>query len=214
MKKFALILIAVLALGLLVGCSGASSSGGSSDSGTAPAGDTIDLSALKTLGDAFALEGQDEFGTQRAAYEGNYIYAFTIDGNTYRVTADLPQDIFDEILNMDFDENSEAKEMALVENLEIRTAENLNEQILPQEELDALVGKTGQELFDAGWIEGSFYNAETLEVSLDYGPFAYLFHFDGQVPPEKYESFSPMEDLADMKVLDVTFEGVGDATNI
>ena len=41
-----------------------------------------------------------------------------------------------------------------------------------------------------------------------------LFHFDGEVPPEEAEDFDVSEDLADMKVLDVEFEGLGDATYI
>ena len=81
-----------------------------------------------------------------------------------------------------------------------------------QEELDKLVGKTGQELFDEGWRSGSFYNTDTLEVWLEYGPFAYAMHFDGEIAPEDAETFDPYEDLTDKKVLDATFADVGDAT--
>ncbi|MBR0398660.1 MAG: hypothetical protein IJI10_10380 [Eubacterium sp.] len=237
-KKIAVVLFAVLTLGLLAGCgsgaqgnkepAGAASASTAAEStvsdSTAQAGassasaasaDTtagFDLSSLKTLGDAFALQGKDEDTEQRAFYEDKYIYVFTVDGVPYRVIADLPADISEKLFALEYDENYEKNEMDLVSDLEVATAENLNEQILPQEELDALVGKTGQELFDEGWRSGSFYNTENLEVWLEYGPFSYTFHFDGKVAPEDAEDFDVYEGLADMKVLDAAFEGLGDAT--
>ena len=176
------------------------------------AGGEVDLDSLKTLGDAFALQGKDEDINQRGFSEDKYIYVFSIAGVPYRVTADLPADVSEKLFALEFDENYEKNEMELVSGLEITSRENLNDQILPQEELDALVGKTGQELFDAGWREGSFYNTETLEVSLEYGPFSYKMQFDGEVPPEDAEDFDVYTGLADKKVLDVAFEGLGDAT--
>ena len=191
---------------------GAAFAGAASNGTAASSEDTVDLESLKTLGDAFVLQGKDEDTEQRAFYEDKYIYVFTVGGVPYRVIADLPADISEKLFALEFDENYEKNEMDLVSDLEITTAENLNEQILPQEELDALVGKTGQELFDEGWRSGSFYNTENLEVWLEYGPFSYTFHFDGKVAPEEAEDFDVYEGLADMKVLDAAFEGLGDAT--
>jgi hypothetical protein len=39
-------------------------------------------------------------------------------------------------------------------------------------------------------------------------------HFDGEVPPEEAEEFDVSEGIADMKVLDAAFEGLGDASYI
>ena len=181
-------------------------------SSAAESGDTLE--GLRTLGDAFALQGKDEDTEQRATYEDQYIYVFSIDGVPYRVIADLPAEISEKLFALEFDEDYDKNEKELVSGLEINKVENLNEQILPQEELDALVGKTGQELFDAGWRSGSFYNTETLEVSLEYGPFAYTMHFDGEVSPEEAEDFDVYEGLADKKVLDAAFEGLGDAASM
>ena len=189
-----------------------SSAAGESGSPKSAAEGEVDLDSLKTLGDAFALQGKDEDTVQRATYEDKYIYVFSIAGVPYRVIADLPADVSEKLFALEFDENYEKNEMELVSGLEITSRENLNDQILPQEELDALVGKTGQELFDAGWREGSFYNTETLEVSLEYGPFSYKMQFDGEVPPEDAEDFDVYTGLADKKVLDAAFEGLGDAT--
>ena len=138
-----------------------SSAAGESGSPKSAAEGEVDLESLKTLGDAFALQGKDEDINQRGFSEDKYIYVFSIAGVPYRVTADLPADVSEKLFALEFDENYEKNEMELVSGLEITSRENLNDQILPQEELDALVGKTGQELFDAGWREGSFYNTET-----------------------------------------------------
>ena len=173
---------------------------------------SFNLESLETIGDAFALEGKDEDIMQRATFDDKYIYVFAIDGVPYRVIADLPSDVSEKLFALEFDEDYEKNEMELVSDLEITSAENLNDQILPQDELDALVGKTGQELFDDGWRSGSFYNTETMEISLEYGPFSYSMHFDGEVPPEEAEDFDVYEGLADKKVLDAAFEGLGDAT--
>ena len=219
MKKIALILMMSLTVGLFAGCAGTSSTGQGTQQG---AGETsaeaeaakVDLDSLKTLGDAFALEGKDEGVEQRAFYEDKYIYAFSVGGVFYRVIADLPADISEKLFALDYDENHDKNEMELVTDLAISKAENLTEQILPQEELDALVGKTGKELFDAGWREGGFYNTETLEVWLEYGAFSYDVHFDGKLTEKEAENFDVMEHLADKKVLDIKYEGIGDASHV
>ena len=210
-KRLLTVLAFVLSLCLLAGCGG-SGQDNSADGGASEG--TVDLASIETLGDAFALSGKDEYSEQRASTDDKYIYVFSVDGKAYRFTADLPTDIHDKIFELEFDDDYDKNEMALVADLPVVTAEDLTEQILSQEELDALVGKTGKELFDAGWRAGSFYNTETLEVWLEYGPYAYAMHFDGEVAPEEAENFDVEEGIADMKLIDAAFEGLGDATYI
>lgn len=214
MKKVIFMLIAVLTICLFAGCgqSQDDSSGSGGEAGGEPT--QVDLSSLKTMGDAFALEGKDEYGEQRATYNGKYIYVFTVDGAAYRVIADITEDIQDQIFALDFDEDHDKNEEALVADLPISKAEALADQILSQEELDALVGKTGQELADMGWTAGSFYNGNEQEAFVQFGPYEYAMHFDGTVDSESYDDFDEFEDLADRKVLDARFEGLGDATNV
>ena len=210
-KRFLPVLTFVLSLCLLAGCG---ASGPDSSADDSASGGTVDLAGISTLGDAFALSGKDEYSEQRASTDGKYIYVFSVDGKAYRFIADLPADIQDKIFDLEFDDDHDKNEMALVADLPVVTAEDLTEQILSQEELDALVGKTGKELFNEGWREGSFYNTETLEVWLEYGPYAYAMHFDGEIAPEEAESFDVEEGIADMKLIDAAFEGLGDATYI
>ena len=217
MKKTIWIMIAVLTLGLLAGCgkpgSGEDAADGASDAGIVVKSDgTVDLNSFRTIGEAAALQGKDEGSVQRATYEGIYVYAFSLNGVLYRVTAELPEEVSKKLFELEYDDDYEKNEMALVSELPITKAENLDEQKLTQEELDALVGKTGQELFESGWRSGMFYNTETMEVWLEYGPFSYVMHFDGTVDPKDAEEFDVYEGLADMKVKDAAFQGIGDAT--
>ena len=211
MKKTVLILITILTLCLFNGCGGEKQEAASA-SGSAG---QVDLSSLKTIGDAMTFEGKDEETVQRSTYNGKYIYVFTVGGNAYRVTADLSSDLEEKIYALEFDDDYDKNEAALVQDLPISTAEDLSEQILSQEELDALVGKTGQELMDMGWRSGSFYNWAEKEAWLEYGPYAYSIHFDGEdVTEENSDDFDEIEDMTERKVLDATFQGLGDATNI
>jgi len=212
MKKTTLTLIAVLIMCLFAGC-GSQDAGSPADGGSSEAG-TVDLAAIKTLGDAFAVNNKDEYSEQRSIYQGKYIYAFTVGEVAYRVTAELPSDIEDKIMALEFDDDYDKNEKELVSDLPVSSAEDLTGQILSQEELDALIGKTGQELADMGWRGGSFYNGETREAWLEYGPYAYSIHFDGEVLSPSADDFDDFEDLADRKVLDAVLEGLGDATHI
>ena len=215
MKKAAFILMMTLSAGLFAGCGGTAPSGQTTqEAADQTAAAQVDLSSLKTLGDAFALEGKDEDAEQRSFYEDKYIYAFSVGGVFYRVIADLPADISEKLFALEYDDDHDKNEMALVSDLAIKKAENLTDQILTQEELDAFVGKTGKEMFDAGWRSGGFYNTETLEVWLEYGAFTYDIHFDGKLTEEEAENFEPEEHLADKKVLDIKYEGIGDASYV
>ena len=211
-KKTLPLLIVVLGISLLAGC-GSSAAGDASDDSASEseAAEAIDLTSFKTLGDVFAFEGKDEYSEQRATFDGKYIYAFTSGGTAYRFIADLPSDIEEQLFALEFDDDYDKNEMALVSDLEIKSAEDLTDQILSQDDLDALAGKTGQELADEGWRGGSFYNSENGEAWVEYGPFAYVMHFEGEIDADNFDDF---EDLAELTVKDAAYEGLGDASYI
>ena len=216
-KKTLPLLIVVLGISLLAGC-GSSAAGDASDDSASEseategeAAEAIDLTSFKTLGDVFAFEGKDEYSEQRATFDGKYIYAFTSGGTAYRFIADLPSDIEEQIFALEFDDDYDKNEMALVSDLEVKSAEDLTDQILSQDDLDALAGKTGQELADEGWRGGSFYNSENGEAWVEYGPFAYVMHFEGEIDADNFDDF---EDLAELTVKDAAYEGLGDASYI
>ena len=90
--------------------------------------------------------------------------------------------------------------------------EDLTGQKLTQEEMDALAGKTGRELMEAGWYTNG-YNLEDMEFWMGYGPFEYTVAFNEKVAEENWDTFEE-EDIADMTVKSVTFLALGNATDI
>ena len=171
MKKVVSIVLAfMMASLLLAGCA----NGGNAGSGAA-----VSVESCKTIGELRALESETE---QSAYYEAIYVYAFEQDGTYYRAIATLDEETSEALWALDFsDEDYDAKYDALVNPLAIDKLEELNSQLLTQEEMDALVGKTGQELLDDGWYNSNGYNLDSMEFWMGYGPFVYTVTFDGEV---------------------------------
>ena len=159
------------------------------------------------MGDVLALD-RETF--QSALYDNVLVYAFELDGTYYRATTSISQDMAETLRELDFNDE---KFIELVKPLAIEKMENLSEQILSQDELDALIGKTGQELLDEGWYS-SGYNLETMEFWMNYEPFVYTVTFDGEVAKEDYESFDDEEDIKDLTVKSAKFMTLGEATNV
>ena len=206
MKKI-LVLVMVLMLSVMAfaACGNAGSDEGSSDA--------VSVESLKTIGDIIALE---EEGTemQSSVYENHVVYAFKNGDTYYRAIASISDEDQQAYFDIDFAaEDYVDQQNAIVAPLEIESIENLSEQALPQEELDALAGKTGQELQDAGWtFQG--YDLSNMEFWMNYGPLQYTVTFDGEVAESEYESFEAESGTKDMKVKSAVFSGLGDATNL
>ncbi len=211
-KKMTLLFALILAISLLAGC------GGKSGGGAAEATEeTFSTDSLKTMADVLALgetvkEQEEDFHCQNAAVEGKLGYVFNYKGTYYRVTCDLSKDVFEAIMALDYsDEDHDKKYNELISPLEIKSCENLSEQIPPQEELDKLVGKTGEDLVNDGWYS-SGYNLEDMEFYLNKDPFLYTVAFDGKL--EQSDDFDEIEAIKPLKVKSVKFTGLGEATGI
>ena len=164
----------------------------------------VDLEAVTTLGE---LLGLPEYGY--AAYENTCIYVFEQDGIFYRAIAECPEEVFDAVMELDFsDEQYEEKKTELISPLKVTDIQNLTEAIPTQEELDQLVGKTGEDLLSDGWTV-SGWNLTDMEFYMDHGPFSYRVILDGTL--ENAEDFE-QEDIAPLVVVSVTYEGLGDPT--
>ena len=211
MKRIlSMLLMTVLVLSLLAAC-GRGASGGIADA-SAGSG-AFDPAAVKTMGDVFPYIDSEH--QQEGFSEKQYVLVFQVGGSWYRAVADLPQDVSDAVWAIDFfDENRDQKIRELVSPLAVRTLENLSEQIPAQEELDRYVGKAGRDLFDEGWTYW-YYNLDDLEAGLEHGPFRYrvLFEYEGE-PMVNSDDFDFYEKFRDLVVLSVTYDGIGDATNI
>lgn len=209
-KHISLIIALTLAVFALAACGGSAGDGNSAETSTSSV--SVDLvDSLKTIGDVINLDKEE---AQTAVYDGNVIYAFKYGDNYYRVRAEISPEDEQKYMDIDFsDEDYEAQQEAIVRPLEISEIETLNDQILSQEELDALVGKTGQELQDAGWTYGG-HDLDTMEFWMNYGPFVYTVVFDGEVDEADYETFDDEAGTKDMVVKSAEYNSLGDATEI
>ena len=218
MKRImALIMILTIAVCAFAGCGkGAGQDAGAQ--GGAAAGnasaEAVDPTQVKTVGEALALKGEE--GDFQSSYsEKTYVAVISVDGVYYRFIADLPEDVSKALWDLDWDEDRDAKEMELLQSVPIRTVENLSQMAPSQEEIDQWVGKTGQDLFDAGWTYW-YYDLETMKAGMDYDAFQYdvQFEYDGE-PLENDDDFDFFETFADLTVASVTYTGIGNnATNI
>lgn len=187
--------VAAMALALsltmpLVACGGSTSSSEGSDTPAAEesAAETIDVSSWKTLGDALAAK-TDDYAT--ASWdEVYYLSVFDTGEQTVRVIAKMDADTYAKISDLDAaaDDYDEAFDK-VVSALELESAEDLTDEKLSQDELDAYVGKTGQDLVDDGFAFSSYfmYGGDETGATMDKGYLAYDVTFDVTVPEDQTE---------------------------
>ncbi len=195
----------ILALSLLVGC-------GETEKITrkTTTGGTAAIESLKTIGDVMALEPDSE---QTAMYNDYCIYVFELEGTNYRVISSMPADVSEAVWALDWaDVDHDRKQKELISPLEIQKYENLDDSIPTQEELDAFIGKTGEDLFDDGWYN-SGWDLEQMEFWMNKGPHCCKVVFEGYVDAADYETFEE-EDIYPMIIKSIAYDGLGDATNI
>ena len=139
-----------------------------------------------------------------------------LDDVVYRVEAAMDAETSEVFFALDFeDPDYQQKFTDLVSPLAITRIENLSAQIPSQETLDALIGKTGEELLNDGWTcEGWTFEGQGLNelvFHLNHGPFAYDVTFDGtENLPEDFDEAN----LNPLTVTSITCNGIGDATAI
>ena len=204
-KTISLILALALVLAVFAGCSK------KTDNGTNPSGNSsADVTSFKTIGD---IINSGIESIQSANTDKYYIYVFQIDQVYYRAIANLTPELSQSLFDLDFnDENYNKKLNDIISPLTIDKLENLNDTVIPQEELDKLVGKTGEDLLNDGWSSGMGYNLDTMEFWLNKGAFEYTVVFDGKL--ENSDDFNEEEAIKPLVIKSVTLNGIGDATNV
>ena len=202
-KSISLIFILTLLLSLAACGSG----GGKGESDTAaPEEGGAGIENIKTMKDVFAYDS-----VSNGSMDNVYAYVFEEDGITYRAIAEMPDDVTEAYYALDVsDEKYDEKAKEMLGSLEVTKLENLTEMIPPQEELDKLVGKTGQDLLDDGWTFWS-WDLESMEFGMYKGPFAYTVIFEGTL--KNTDDFDEAEAGA-LTVNAISYDGIGDATVI
>ena len=213
-KKYIVILsVTLMSFFLLTSCgSQPKENGGDSTAKIAETAEALSTDNLKTLGDVDALDVED---LQTSVTENKAIYAFGYQGTYYRVTASISDEDQQAYIDIDFaDEDYEDQQKKILAPLKVEKLENLSEQILTQDELDALTGKTGKELLEDGWVCTGNYDLEAKEFYLDHGPFQYAVTFDGEIAVEDVEDFDEEAGIQDLTVKSAEFNTLGDATSL
>ena len=167
----------------------------------------VALDTVKTLGELLGLPdvGSSLTGT-------TYVYAFEQDGNTYRAICDVSEETAQAIFDLDFDDPDYDKKLNdLIAPLPVKAIENLTENLPTQEEADQYIGKTGQELIDAGW-NVYYYNLDELQFTMTYGIYSYDITFEGKIKDP--ESFNEDTDMGGLTVKTITCSGVGNPTYV
>ena len=170
-------------------------------------GPVIDnIADAKTIGDVLGLP---TYGYSLT--EDRFILGFELNGAVYRAVADLDKETSEKLFSLNFDDPEYDKKFnELLAPLTITHLVDVNSLVPSQDQVDKYVGKTGEELLNDGWTY-NYYNFETMEFGMNYGLFAYIVKFDGKV--EYKEDMDIDEAIKPLKVLSVTYEGIGDVTN-
>ena len=155
-----------------------------------------------TLGNAFS------YAPEIPANYGNLcVCVVEKDGAYYRIEAALPAEIYDKIEAMEYTDDYDVKVLELLKDLPVTKVYALSDYLLSQESLDALVGKTGQELADMGFVptdEYGFDEAGTT-ICLAKGAFVYTVTFAETVQPQRLPNL--MEVMAPLTVASAVFSG-------
>ena len=170
-----------------------------------------DIGSAHTIGDVLALSNGNY-----TASESLYVTVAELDDVVYRVEAAMDAKTSEALPALDFEDPDYLQKFTdLVSPLPITRIENLTAQIPSREALDALIGKTYEELLNDGWtcegwtLEGPELNE--LVFHLNHGPFAYDVIFDGvEDLPDDFDE----ADLKPLTVASITCNGIGDATAI
>ena len=219
----ALVAAFVLAMGLvaLTACSGqqpaSSSQEQTADSSSASAAQqesssstaTVDTSSWKTLGDGLA---QADSAPNAAWNDQYYVCEFPIGESTIYAVAKMTPEVEKKIQSIDASKTDYEKEFVkAVSPLELVKAEDITSHKMDQSALDAFVGKTGQDLFDAGFTFDNYYQYDGPQTgaTLEKDYFAYGVTFDVKTPEKDTEDGGAS--IKNATITDIELQGAADS---
>ncbi|MDO4806062.1 MAG: hypothetical protein Q4A07_02315 [Coriobacteriales bacterium] len=189
-KAVAALLALALTAAPLSACGGQGANGDDTEPTTAEQTQaaSVDVSSWKTLGDALACDNGEN---NTAGWDENhYITVFNAGDTVVRVVAKMDADTYEAhgALDMSKDDYNQ-KFLEVMGGLPLESAEDLGDQKLTQDEMDAFVGKTGQDLVDDGFVFESYwmYGGEETGVTFAKGYLAYNATFGVTISDDKTE---------------------------
>ena len=177
----------------------------------------LEDSPFKVLADVFAVLNQTDDEGNTPSYGASmsdalYVTAFEKDGACYRVEGAIPPEMAVQLNAIDFfDEERDDKQQVLLSPLPVTRVGDLSACRLSQAELDALVGKTGQELLDMGFEYGMGYSFwDDTQFYMNNGLFSYTVYMNEKVP-EREDYDAVLDELfRPMTVQKVEVDGIAD----
>lgn len=159
-----------------------------------------------TLGDVLSLESSNHEATWNSE---KYQYLFEYEGTVYLVTAAFSQEQLDALNSVDFfaDDREEQKRAILAPSV-ILSVENLSLQMPAQAELDQWIGRSAQEMVDAGWeCDGIWQMGDETDLIMISGKFSYRAAVEGEVEVDTSGFFDVPKDISGATVISIEYQG-------
>ena len=189
----ALTLAAALTIVPLVGCTGGTSDGNTSEGDTtAETPAAVDTSSWTTLADVFA--NTDERLSSGSSDE-IYIGVFKSGESYVRVVAEFTPEVYAQTEELDFfAEDYDEQYDAIVGALSLKSAEDITADRIAESDYASYVGKTGQNLIDEGFtfVYYDGYGGDETYALFDKGYFSYNVTFDVSVSEDEEDGASVM----------------------
>ena len=207
-KMAAAAITLALATAPLAACSTGQNGNDASSSASTTQTTTTDTSSWKTVGDVPVLDGPYSWGYDDA----KFICVFESNGTYYRIIVRLDDEANKRIEQIDWEKGEvERQTLDAISGLPVESIEDLSADMVSQEELDALVGKTGQDLVDEGYVFESYYmyGGEETGATFCKGCLAYTFTFDASITEDETEDAG--QSVMDAHVLSAEPAGAANA---
>ena len=198
----------------LTACGGSASTDTGTDEPSPAATQTteVDPSSWATLSDAFASA---DLSSLNYGYDDDtFVCVFQIGDAYYRTVAKMVDEVHEKTYGLDMSaEDYDEQFAATVGELEILEAADITAELMSQEDVEQYVGKTGQELVDAGFVFSYYnmYGGEQTGADMDNGYYSYSFTFDTQVSEEQAETDSEGSLILDAVVVEA--QSLGNLSN-
>ena len=164
-----------------------------------------DPSSWKTLADVLSLRTESK---ESSWDENNYTLIFKYAGTEWLVNAAFSKELNDAIQAVDFmAEDRDDQINSILGPCGITTVIDLKTLAMPQDELDQWIGKTGQDLLDAGWKYNGYHSDETgIHICMVNGEFQYQISFAEELAMTQVFGEQP-ENMVSSTVTGIVFDG-------
>ena len=195
--------VAGLITTLMMPNQGQENTGGSVKETEPPA--EADPSSWKTLDDVLSLRTESR---ESSWDDNNYTLFFKYAGTEWMVNASFSKELNDAVSAVDFMAEDRAEQInAILGPCEITTVIDLSTLAMPRDELDQWIGKTGQDLLDAGWEYNGYHSDETgIHICMVNGEFQYLVSFAEEMETTQVFGEQP-KNMASAAVTGIVFDG-------